>query len=218
MRINIMNQVKLITILSFTLVFLSGCKNTQTIDNSAGRTTVYEDVSSRSSQVSGIGVESQDIVSMTDQMMRDMLQNPTLMNGSVAPRVIIDSEYMVNESTSRINKNMLTDRMRINLNRASNGRLVFVGRHFSNMVDKERELKRSGIVDGGTIRTTQATAGADFRIGGRITSLDSLDTNTQLKSRYHQITFEMLDLELGTIVWSGIYEFKKTAQDDIIYR
>src|SRR5690554_4959695 len=25
-------------------------------------------------------------------------------------------------------------------------------------------------------------------------------------------------LEYGTIVWSGLYEFKKTAQDDIIYR
>jgi hypothetical protein len=25
-------------------------------------------------------------------------------------------------------------------------------------------------------------------------------------------------LEYGTIVWSGLYDFKKTAQDDIIYR
>lgn len=195
-----------------------GSTDTKTYDNSSGRSTIYEDVSSSSTSVQGIGVESQDIVSMTDEMMRDMLQNPTLMNGVSAPRVIIDSQYMVNESTSRINKNMMTDRLRINLNRASNGRLVFVGRHYSNMVNKEREMKRDGLVDAGTIRTTQATAGADFRLGGRITSLDALDSNTQLKSRYHQVTFEMVDLELGTIVWSGIYEFKKTAQDDIIYR
>lgn len=213
------NKIKNAALAVLVGVFVQGCAtSTRTIDNSAGRATIYEDVSSSSTSVQGIGVESQDIVSMTDQMMRDMLQNPTLMNGSVAPRVIIDSQYMVNESTSRINKNMLTDRLRINLNRASNGRLVFVGRHYSDMVSKERELKRDGMVDAGTIRSTQATAGADFRLGGRITSLDALDTQTQTKSRYHQVIFEMVDLELGTIVWSGIYEFKKTAQDDIIYR
>ncbi|MEL0068391.1 MAG: penicillin-binding protein activator LpoB [Gammaproteobacteria bacterium] len=213
-----MNYLRKVAVILASLSMVACGGNSVRYDNSAGKATIYEDVGTTSNQVSGIGVESQDIVSMTDQMMRDMLQNPTLMGGVQAPRVIIDSQYMMNESTSTINKNMLTDRLRINLNRASNGRLIFVGRQYASMVAKERELKRQGMVDGGTIRTTQATAGADYRLGGRITSLDSMDSKTQLKSRYHQVTFEMIDLELGTIVWSGIYEFKKTAQDDIIYR
>lgn len=197
-------------------LLLSGCASTS-IDNSKGRASVYEDTRSVG-KVSGVGVESQDIVAVTDQMMRDILQNPQLVGRPVSPRVIVDSEHLVNESSSRINKNMLTDRLRINLNRAANGRLVFVGREYAGMVEKERELKRAGVVDGGTIRTTQATAGADFRLVGRIASLDAMDANSQQKSRYHQITFEMVDLELGTIVWSGIYEFQKSSQDDIIYR
>jgi PBP1b-binding outer membrane lipoprotein LpoB len=186
--------------------------------NTQGKPTIYEDVTTSSSAVAGIGIESQDIASMTDQMMRDMMQNKILMSAATPPRVVIDSEYFTNESTSRINRNMLTDRLRINLTRAANGRMVFPARHLSAMVEKERELKRDGAVDGGTIRSTQATAGADYRLGGRITSLDAMDSNTQMKSRYHQVTFEMVDLELGTIIWSGIYEFKKTTQDDIIYR
>lgn len=195
---------------------LAGCSST-TIDNSAGRATVYEDARSPG-KVQGVGVESQDIMAVTDQMMRDMLSNPQLVSREVAPRIIIDSQYFTNESSSRINKNMLTDRLRINLNRASNGRLVFVGREYADMVEKERELKRMGVVDGGTIRSTQATAGADFRLVGRIMSLDAMDTRSQERSRYHQITFELVDLELGTYVWSGMYEFQKTAQDDVIYR
>jgi hypothetical protein len=195
---------------------LAGCSST-TIDNSAGRATVYEDARSPG-KVQGVGVESQDIMAVTDQMMRDMLSNPQLVGREVAPRIIIDSQYFTNESSSRINKNMLTDRLRINLNRASNGRLVFVGREYADMVEKERELKRMGVVDGGTIRSTQATAGADFRLVGRIMSLDAMDTRSQERSRYHQITFELVDLELGTYVWSGMYEFQKTAQDDVIYR
>ncbi|WP_198678578.1 penicillin-binding protein activator LpoB [Pseudidiomarina marina] len=201
--------------LASTMV-LAGCSST-TIDNSAGRATVYEDARSPG-KVQGVGVESQDIMAVTDQMMRDMLSNPQLVSREVAPRIIIDSQYFTNESSSRINKNMLTDRLRINLNRASNGRLVFVGREYADMVEKERELKRMGVVDGGTIRTTQATAGADFRLVGRIMSLDAMDTRSQERSRYHQITFELVDLELGTYVWSGMYEFQKSAQDDVIYR
>lgn len=211
-----MNKVVLIATL-MSVVTLIGCSSGSNIDNSAGRATVYEDARSPG-KVQGVGVESQDIMAVTDQMMRDMLSNPQLVSRDTAPRIIIDSQYFANESSSRINKNMLTDRLRINLNRAANGRLVFVGREYADMVEKERELKRMGVVDGGTIRPAQATAGADFRLVGRIMSLDAMDTRSQERSRYHQITFELVDLELGTYVWSGIYEFQKTAQDDVIYR
>ncbi|WP_051985964.1 penicillin-binding protein activator LpoB [Pseudidiomarina salinarum] len=210
-----MNKL-MILVAAVTATTLVGCAGTR-IDNTAGRATVYEDAR-QPGKIQGVGVESQDIMAVTDQMMRDMLSNSMLVSREVSPRVIIDSEYFTNESSSRINKNMLTDRLRINLNRAANGRLVFVGREYANMVEKERELKRRGVVDGGTIRTTAATAGADFRLVGRIMSLDKMDTGSQERSRYHQITFELIDLELGTYVWSGIYEFQKTAQDDVVYR
>lgn len=197
-------------------LLIAGCATTS-VNNSAGRATVYEDPGT-SGRVQGIGLESQDLVSMTDRMMRDMMGNPTLTNRSTPARIIVDSEYFRNESSSRINKNSITDRLRVELNRAANGRMVFVGRHYSDMVESERELKRTGVTDSGTIRQTQATAGADFRLGGRITSLDAADTRSGEASRYHQVIFEMVDLEYGTIVWSGMYEMRKSAQDDIIYR
>lgn len=196
-------------------ILLTGCASN--IDNVQGKPTVYEDVST-TGRVGGVGIESQDIVAMTDKMMRDMLANPMLTGRSTPPRIIIDNEYLRNESTSVVNTNMLTDRLRIELNRAANGRLVFVGRHYADMVQQERELKRDGAVDGGTIRQTAAQAGGDFRLGGRISSLDAIDRNTGTQSRYSQITFEMVDLELGTIVWSGLYEMRKAAQDNVIYR
>lgn len=198
---------------------LGGCvTGTTRVDNAAGRATIYEDVRSSSGAVQGIGIESQDIVGMTDQMMRDMLANAMLAGRATAPRIIVDSEYFSNESSSRLNKNMITDRLRIELNRASNGRMVFVGRQYAGMVESERALKREGVTDGGTIRHTQGTAGVDFRLGGRITSLDQVRAGTGVTARYQQISFEMVDMEYGTIVWSGLYEFKKAAQDDVIYR
>lgn len=198
-------------------LLLSGCA-TSNLDNSAGRRTVYQDVATSSPTVAGVGVESQDVVSMTERMMRDILATPAIAGRATAPRIVIDSANFSNDSSSRINKNVITDRLRIELSRAAQGRLVFVGSEYANMIARDREAKRSGQTDGGTIRSTKAQAGVDFRMVGRINSLDAASRSTGTVSRYHQITFELIDTELGTIVWANIYEFKKEAQDDILYR
>ncbi|MBK1695709.1 CsgG/HfaB family protein [Rhodovibrio salinarum] len=188
------------------------------IENKPGTPTTYQDPDTRGA-VSGVGIESQDIISMTDQMMRDMLTNPQLTDDDgTPPRVIIDDAYFENRSSQRIDKQLVVNRLRVGLSRAANGRMVFVGRQYADAVEKERELKRDGVVDSATTGLTQATAGADYRLVGTINSLDARDRSTGTAQRYSQITFEMLDLEYGTIVWSGIYEFSKAAQDDVIYR
>ena len=199
------------------LLAVGGCATTAPPD-AKGKRATYEDVSTSSESLQGVGMESQDIVAMTDKMMRDMLTAPDLAARNPPPRVIIDSEYFYNESSSRVNKNLITDRLRIELNRAARGKMTFIGRHFANMVESERQLKREGQVDVGTTGLTKAAAGGDFRLGGRIASLDTVDPKSGMQLRYQQITFEMVDLETGAIPWSGIYEFKKSAQDDLIYR
>jgi len=201
-------------------VLLVGCATTSPtypVVNAPGTATTYQDPASRG-PVAGVGIEAQDIINMTDRMMRDMLASSVLAGAKTAPRVIIDSEYFRNESASRLNTNSITDRLRVSLNRSAEGRMVFVGRQFSDMVARERELKRAGAVDQGTTPLTRAQQGGDYRLGGRITSLDARSPATGQMSRYNQITFEMVDLETSQIVWSGIYEFLKTAQDDVIYR
>lgn len=169
--------------------------------------------------VSGVGIESQDIIGMTDRMVRDMLSNPQLAGRQTAPRVIIDDQYFTNESSQRLNKRIITDRLRVNLNRASNGRMMFIGREYAAMVAQERELKRDGTTDVGTTGLTRAQAGADFRLTGRITSEDSAaQDGTGRVQRFNQITFEMVDLENGVIVWSNIYDFSRVAADSVMYR
>jgi len=168
--------------------------------------------------VSGVGIEGHDIVSMTDRMMRDILGSGFMAAAAAPPRVIVDGQYFVNEGSQALNKNSITDRLRVELNRASQGRLVFVGRQYSTMVAEERALKREGVTDVGTSGLTRAQAGGDFRLGGRISSLDSRSAKTGLIQRYNQIVFEMVDLESGVIVWSGIYEFQRAGADDVVYR
>jgi hypothetical protein len=168
--------------------------------------------------IAGVGMESQDIVSVTDRMARDILACEAITKHDQPPRIVIDSQYFRNESSSIINKNLFTDKLRVELNRAAAGRMVFLARHLADMTEKEWTLEEEEVVGEGTQGPTKQAYGYDYRLGGRIASLDMVDPKTGTMSRYHQITFELVERGSGAIVWSGIYELKKSAQDDIIYR
>ena len=199
--------------------WLAGCSTTTSRpDNTGrGRATRYE-APDTPGQVGGVGLESQDVVSVADRMVRDILSNAQIAGRGTPPRVVIDSEYFRNESSSTINKNLLTDRLRVDLVRAANGKLVFLARHQADSVEDERKLEEDGVVTSGTQGKTKPALGYDYRLGGRIASMDAIDSKSGLKSRYHQITFELIERGSGQIIWANKYEFKKTAQDDVIFR
>jgi len=197
---------------------LYGCTTyTSRVENASGRVTVYSDPGTVGSSA-GIGIESQDIDSMCDKMIRNMMANPILANASRPPQIIVDAAFFRNESTNRINLNLITDNIRSGLLRAANGRMIFIGRHAVGMVEKERKLKKKGIIDQGTTAYTAKTLGGDYRLWGRITTLDAVNPRTGMTTRYTQVNFEMIDLQTSGIVWGGMYKFRKTAADDLIYR
>jgi hypothetical protein len=194
----------------------AGCVTTS-VPNAAGVPPKSFDPGS-AGPLAGIGIEGHDIVSMTDQMMRDMLGSSTLAGRAKPPRVVIDSQYFRNEGSQAINRDLITDRLRVNLNRASLGRMTFVTRTNLNMVSNERDTKRAGVTDTGTTGLTKAMMGADYRLTGAISTLDSRSVKSGLMQRFNQISFEMVDLESGEIAWSGLYEFARSAADDVVYR
>lgn len=213
----LIKHAKSATVVLFLVSTLAGCETNPPLQNATGVSSMDVD-SSRKGPVSGVGVEGQDILAMTDQMMRDMLAEQIFAETGKRPRVIIDSQYFVNESSQVINKNIITQRLMVNLNRAARQRMQFINRQNSSMVEQERAIKRSGTTDVGTTGLTKAQLGADYRLSGKINSLDSRSTKTGMIQRYTQISFEMTDLESGEIVWAGIYEFSRAAADDVIYR
>ena len=194
---------------------LVACSSSPVVTNPAGQPAIYRDTTSPGI-VRGTGIESQDIQGMVDKMVRHMLANPLLGNAIQPPRVIVDSTYFENQSSQRINKNILTDHLATQLQIAANGRILFIDRENAAMVAAERALKNTQATDSGaTGRKTQA--GADYRLSGRITSLDTR-TGSGIVERYMNVVFRMTDLESALVVWSNQYNFKKVGQDDIIYR
>lgn len=168
--------------------------------------------------VSGVGIEGQDLGRMADQMVRDLMANPEISNRATPPRIILDSSDLRNQSSQRIDKDIITDELRGKLMGAARGKMRFVSREFIAAVEQERALKRDGVVDSGTTGLTRATAGADYKLVGKITSLDSRNNDTGMQERLTVISLEMLDLEYGTLVWNGTYKIRRAGADDVVYR
>ena len=198
------------------LTTLPGCAPLA-IQNASGSMPVDVDPTVRG-PVAGVGIEGQDIISMTDRMVRDMLEIPNLAAAKKPPRVIVDAEHFDNKGSQPINKTAITDRLRVELSRASRGRMSFVGRHYARAVQAERDLKDNGIVDVGTVGRTKAPAGGDYRLGGSISTVDSKSAKSGMFQRYTQIVFEMFDMETGEIVWANMYELSRAGADDVVYR
>lgn len=215
MPLRIINKIPKVFVLTAICLGMTGCGSQ--IKNVGGAPVIDVDHTTKG-VVSGVGIESQDIVSMTDKMLRDLLATPVILSRQKVPRIIIDDSDFKNESSQPINKKLIINKLRVDLNRSANGKIKFIGRDYAATVDKERQLKREGITDSGTTGLTKAQAGADFKLVGSIATLDSFSGGSGLHQRYTQVTFEMLDLENSEIVWSNNYEFERAGGDDAVYR
>lgn len=177
---------------------------------------VYTDVRSPGS-VMGVGTDSNDIVAVTDLMVRDILSSPFMAGLAQPPVILIDSERFSLEGTQRLNKALVIDRLRINLQRASVGRLQFVSRAAAADVAQERELKARGVTDTGTRNPQDRVAGLDYRLYGRMATQDKRAADGTVE-RYTQFSFELVDQQRSLSVWANQYEFQKTGRDGVTYR
>ena len=121
----------------FFVVVMAGCASPQAARYVAAPAT-YVDTAVQG-PVAGVGVESQDIDGMVDTMARDLLATPQVVSRSVAPRIVLDDSEFMNKGFQAMDKSMITDSLRVKLNRASQGRMVFLDYAHIGMVQNARQ-------------------------------------------------------------------------------
>src|SRR5881628_1818323 len=90
--------------------------------------------------VAGTGVESQDLVAVTDKMSRSILAIPQIASAATAPIIVLDP--VNNETRFPINKDIFLSRIRGELVKKSGGKVTFLARERMAALEKERNLKR----------------------------------------------------------------------------
>ncbi len=164
--------------------------------------------------VTGTGVESQDLVTVTDKMSRSILGIPQISGAPAAPRVVL--EPVINETRFAINKDIFLTRIRTQLNSKAQGKVTFLAREHMAALEKERSLKQSGQVTASSDPKVVEFRGADFFLTGK---LQGLTTKTRAgTSDYILYSFQLVDARTSEIVWEDVAEIKKQGLEDAAYR
>ncbi len=164
--------------------------------------------------VAGTGVESQDLVAVTDKMSRSILAIPEIMNAKATPRIVL--EPVVNNTRFPIDKDIFISRIRIQLNQKSAGKVRFLDREMMKTLENERALKQSGQVTASSDPNVVEFRGADFFLTGK---LEGITTKTSAgTSDYILYSFRLTDARTSEIVWEDSSEIKKQGLEDAAYR
>ena len=164
--------------------------------------------------VAGTGVESQDLVVVTDKMARSILATPQIANAQGVPRIVLDP--VINDTRFPINKDIFLSRIRVQLNSKAQGKVIFLARERMAALEHERQLKQSGQVTSSSDPSAVEFKGADFFLTGK---LSGLSTRTSAgTSDYILYTFQLVDARTTDIVWEDSAEIKKQGLEDAVYR
>jgi len=165
--------------------------------------------------IAGSGIESQDLVAVTDRMARSLLSTPEIQNFTPPPPRIVLLP-VENETRFPINKDLFTTRMRALLNSQAQGKIRFLARDRMTALEQERSLKQEGKLTSATDPHLQEFRGADFFLTGKLQGL-----TTQAKggvSDYVLYTFQLIDPRTSDILWENSAEVKKQSVEDAAYR
>jgi penicillin-binding protein activator len=211
MKFAIIKPVALLSSLT-AAALISGCASSG-VTNPSG-VPVTEMRADERGFVAGTGVESQDLVAVTDKMARSILSIPEIAQAQGTPRIVL--EPVVNETRFPINKDIFLTRIRTELNSKARNKVRFLAREQMKALERERELKLSGQVTSSSDPTVVEFRGADFFLTGK---LQGMTTRTrQGTSDYILYSFQLIDARTSDIIWEDAAEIKKQGLEDAAYR
>lgn len=207
--------MKTIAKLTFTLTtaaIVAGCASSG-VKNPSGVSVTHMNADEQGF-VAGTGIESQDLVGVTDKMARSILNIPQIANATTPPLIVLDP--VENKTRFPIDKDMFLTRIRSELNKRAIGKVTFLARDRMAALEKERNLKREGSVTANADPQKQEFKGADYFLTG---TLQGMSTRTKAgTSDYILYAFQLIDARTSAIVWEDNAEMKKQGQEDAAYR
>jgi PBP1b-binding outer membrane lipoprotein LpoB len=195
-----------------TAGLISGCASSG-VRNPSG-TPVTEMRADERGFVAGTGIESQDLLAVTDKMSHGILSIPQIANAQGTPRVVLDP--VINETRFPINKDIFLTRIQADLISKANGKVTFLARERMAALEKERQMKQAGQVTSSSDPNVVEFKGADFFLTGKLSGLTT--RTSQGTSDYILYTFELIDARTSDIIWQDSAEIKKQGLEDAAYR
>jgi len=211
-----MNKPCRVLALAGAATFFSGCVS-EVVQSPAG-VPVTQVRPDEAGFVSGTGIESQDLVVVSDKMARGIIAIPEIAQAKSTPHIVL--EPVMNNTRFPIDKDIFLTRIRVLLNSKAMNKVRFLDRAMMARFQEEQQIRFSG-EQPAAVATTAASRtgelrGADYFLTGQ---LDGITTKTSAGTGdYVLYSFRLTDARTSEIVWEDSYEIKKEGLEDAAYR
>jgi|APCry1669189733_1035249.scaffolds.fasta_scaffold06476_2 hypothetical protein len=150
---------------------------------------------------------STDLQSVTETMVRSMLQSKTIQNSRSAPTVTLAE--VKNQTSEYINTRMITEKVRTQLLKSGQVRFAVSSSEMQSQVDELKRQNQSGMYRNDGISKTGMMEGAKFRITGTVSTI--VKQNKDMKDIFYNFTLNLVNNETGLIEWAEEKEIRKTV-------
>jgi PBP1b-binding outer membrane lipoprotein LpoB len=166
----------------------------------------------------GTGVDSADLRATADKMARSLAGLDRIFAHGT-PYVVVEAP--VNKTSQQIDSSLFVQKIVTALMQNAAGKIQFVDRDHFQLIQKERELKRSGAVSvptdpSGKPNLAAAPLGTDYFLTGELQSISK--STGKARSDYTVATFKLIDAETTALVWQNDYDWKKMGRAGVVYR
>lgn len=168
-------------------------------------------------EVGGAVLRSADIVAMSDQIAREITASPVLRSRDPEHRISFHISSLRNDSSDRIDKELVLTKIRTQLFKAFQGRVRILDTSPEGLeeIRRQRQAKRAGAVTANPNQRGEV-AGSDYVLKGTIK--DRVTQSGRLRAAYYLVTIELTNLETGELEYLGDYETKFESEKSVISR
>jgi len=159
----------------------------------------------------GTGIESTDIRTVARKMAESILEISEIRKAEGVPRIALLP--VKNSTRFVINKDILTKKIRLELNKNASGQVRFLARERLEDIIKEREAKRGGLF---SASKEVDLLGLDFYLTGELMGLSKASRGH--RSDYILMSFQLIDTETSDIAWEDAYEIKRVGIAGVAYQ
>ncbi len=161
------------------------------------------------------GIESQDMVFISDQVSRKLMACPALMNAPFKPRIALDP--VKNLTRFPVDKDIFLDEMQTNLTQNSGGKFIFLARDRMVTLENERNLAKSGAVQAAGDPHQVQFKGADYFLTGKLRGESHGDATGAVSDAVF-FYFQLIDAKTSEVVFADKAHIKKQGRLDPAYR
>lgn len=190
----------MLLIISAISIFIAGCTGTTTQLNPDELSNIEQ----------GSGMTSQDFRSVAQRLARSLIVLPQIQDALTPPKIAL--VRVTNNSDEYINGDMFLNKMRTDLIKYSQGKILFLDRSIIETIEKENRDKARGRRTTGVQNTPY---GADFFLTGTIESIRNAAGRG--KTTYLRYSFRLTDAGSSVIIWEDDYEIKRHLKSSVVY-